>query len=54
VADLRVLTQDLREAVAPQRLQLTVVAPFAGLGLVLAAVGIASATRPSATGAARS
>ena len=40
VADLRVLTEDLREAVAPQRFQLTVVAVFAGLGLLLAAVGI--------------
>jgi putative ABC transport system permease protein len=40
VANLRLLTQDLGEAVAPQRFQLTVVAAFALLGLTLAAVGI--------------
>jgi predicted permease len=40
VADLRLLTEDLRDAVAPQRFQLTVVGAFALLGLLLAAVGI--------------
>jgi predicted permease len=40
VADFRVLSRDLAEAVAPQRFQLTVVAAFALLGLTLAAVGI--------------
>ena len=40
VADLRVLTDDLRAAVAPQRFQLTIVAAFARLGLMLAAIGL--------------
>jgi predicted permease len=40
VANLRLLTQDVGEAVAPQRFQLTVVGAFALLGLLLAAVGI--------------
>jgi putative ABC transport system permease protein len=40
VADLRVLTDDLRAAVAPQRFQLTIVAAFALLGLTLAAIGL--------------
>jgi predicted permease len=40
VADLRPLARDLDDAVAPQRFQLSVVAAFALLGLLLAAVGI--------------
>ena len=40
VANLRLLEQDMRAAVAPQRFQLTVVAAFAVLGLLLAAVGV--------------
>jgi len=40
VANLRLLDEDVRAAVAPQRFQLTLVAAFAVLGLVLAAVGV--------------
>jgi predicted permease len=40
VANLRLLEQDVRAAVASQRFQLTLVAAFAVLGLLLAAVGV--------------
>jgi predicted permease len=40
VADVRPLARDLRLASAPQRFQLTTVAAFAGLALLLAAVGV--------------
>jgi ABC-type antimicrobial peptide transport system permease subunit len=40
VAEMRPLAQDLEEAVAPQRFQLTLVGAFAAVALVLAAVGI--------------
>jgi len=40
VANLRLLEQDMRGAVASQRFQLTLVAAFAALGLLLAAVGV--------------
>ena len=40
VADLRLLDRDLRQAVAPQRFQATLVAAFAGVGLLLAALGV--------------
>ncbi|HXY38154.1 MAG TPA: ABC transporter permease [Vicinamibacteria bacterium] len=40
VAGLRLLDRDLRGAVAPQRFQATLVAAFAGVGLLLAALGV--------------